>query len=168
MIAIITQLTKNPAQKVFNLCENSGLFYSSCCCKIKSTYQCTYGSEFFLPQVTHQTTSLPICIDTTDRLPPQPQSIPASCPAKNVPKSTQGKDCQYRAPRFPLALLPNVISFDSIYLPPLSSVFFIYSLPFHLCRFIFDSAFTAQRILVDLARPFWAHSFAEGRITSLA
>ena len=30
----------------------------------------------------------------------------------------------------------------------------------------FTQAFTAQRIFVDLARPFCAHSFAEGRITS--
>ena len=29
-------------------------------------------------------------------------------------------------------------------------------------------ALTAQRIFVDLALPFWAHSCAEGRITSLA
>lgn len=29
-------------------------------------------------------------------------------------------------------------------------------------------AFIAQRIFVDLALPFWAHSKADGRITSLA
>ena len=38
----------------------------------------------------------------------------------------------------------------------------------HVAIIKYYSAFIAQRILVDLARPFWAHSCADGRTTSLA